>query len=367
METNNIPPNEAYYVFKGEELLGPFTISDLQEFVKSGLILKRDIAFRADNPDSERTIEFFLNQIGLDIKVEHRGSIASQIRSIGKELIVPSSTFTKDPWKNDNRLFILSLVGLTLSVVLAILPVLTPFLVFYIVALYFSGIWGLFFHYLFKTSQVKPKLAILIFFITQLVVFVVWDLFGLPSLNPFNSLMESGSMIVSFISCILGVGVTEEFFKVLPIILILHYSKDLLKPQTMVYYGLVSGIAFGVFEGVQYQMGANFQILNEAPLAEGYVITFLLNIARLTCLPFLHAVWCGIASYFCAFAYLYPRYRKSLFLLAILIPAVLHGTYDFIGFANLSSLVTIPIVLISVVLLMVYLSINYSFHSKLAD
>lgn len=355
----------SFYVFKGEELLGPFTIDEMESFVHSGLVLVRDIAFRADHPEIELSVKQILNNEGRTCKVEHRGSLLSQIQSIGKELILPPTVFSKTPWKEDNRLFVLSLVGLTLSVILALLPAFTPFMVFYSVSLYFSGIWALFFNYLFRTSQVKWKLSVAIFFICQIVVFIAWDIMGLPSINPFYQLLETDNPILSLLSYVFGVGLTEEFFKVVPILLILHYSKDVMTPKTMVYYGLISGVAFGVFEGVQYQMGRNFQILSEAPLSEGYVITFILNIARLTCLPFLHAVWCGIASYFSAFALLYPRYRKSLYVLALLIPATLHGLYDFI--AGISSLFTIPVVLIAVVLLMVYININYSFHSRLAD
>ncbi len=363
--STHVPLHLSYYVYKGEDLLGPFTIEDMQAFVHSGLLLTRDIAFKADASENERSVKDFLKSAGLSCKVEHRGKLGSQIKSIGKELILPPSVFTKEPWKSDNRLFVLSLVGLTLSVVMALLPVLTPFLVFYIVALYFSGIWALFFNYLFKTSQVKWKITVAVFFICQAVVFLVWDMFGLPSLNPFYLLLDTESPLLSLFAYIFGVGFTEEFFKLVPILLILHFSKDVMKPQTMVYYGLISGVAFGVYEGVQYQMGVNFQVLSETNLAEGYVLSFLYNIARLTCLPFLHATWCGIASYFGSFAYLYPRYRISLYVLALAVPALLHGLYDF--FAGISSLLTIPIILISVVFLMVYLRINYSFHSKLAD
>ena len=362
---NEPSPNEAYYVFKEDGLLGPFLINDICSFVHSGLVLKRDLAFRADIPNVEKRVEEILSEKGMSTKVEHRGNLFEQIKSIGTELILPHSVFTKEPWKKDSRLFILALVGLTLSILMPFLSIVPSFAIFYIVALYFSVIWGLFFHYLFKTSQVSIKLSVGLFFLCQLIVFIVWDILGLPQLNPLYSLLDSEPRVISAISYIFGVGLTEEFFKLLPILCILHFSKRVLRPQTMVYYGLISGIAFGVFEGVHYQMGANFKIFSDTTLAEGYVITFVLNIARLTCIPFLHAIWCGIASYFSSFAYLYPRYRIALYTLALLIPATLHGLYDYT--AGISSLLTIPIVIVSVVLLMVYLNINYSFHSRLAD
>ena len=358
-------PDDKYYVFKEDELLGPFRINDIQSFVHSGLVLKRDLAFRSDTPNVEKKVGDILSEKGMSTKVEHRGNLFEQIRSIGSELILPHSVFSKEPWQKDSRLFILALVGLTLSIVLPFLSFVPSFAVFYIVALYFSSIWGLFFHYLFKTSQVSIKLSIGLFFLCQLIVFIVWDLGGLPLLNPLYRLVDSDSPVLSAVSYVFGVGITEEFFKLVPVLCVLYFSKRVLRPQTIVYYGLISGIAFGVFEGVHYQMGENFQIFSDTSLAEGYVITFVLNIARLTCIPFLHAIWCGIASYYSSFAYLYPRYRIALYTLALLVPATLHGLYDFT--ASKSSLLTIPFVIVSVVLLMVYLSINYSFHSRLAD
>ena len=129
----------------------------------------------------------------------------------------------------------------------------------------------------------------------------------------------------------------------------------------------MSGIAFGVYEGVNYQLGPNFQMLLENNIADGYVFSYLSNIARLTSLPFLHAIWCGIASYFIAFAFLYPRFRVALYTLAILVPATIHGLYDYLCFNVPFALATVPVVIIGVVLLMVYLNIRYDFHSKLAD
>lgn len=358
---------EYYEIMKEDSILGPFNIDEISEFVRSGLILKRDYAYNVQYPDSFRTVEFFMKQHGKTISVEHCGSVISQIKDIGKELILPSKTFTKEPWRTDRKLFILALVGVGLSAVLSIVPFMNVFGIFYVVALYFSVIWGLFFYYLFRTNQVNLKITIAIFFGTQAVILLAYNILGISSLNPFEGLYDNGNAIISLLSCILGIGCIEEFVKLVPILIVLHYSKDVLKPQTVVFYGLLSGIAFGVFEGVQYQMGPNFQMLLENDIADGYVYSYLSNISRLTSLPFIHAVWCGIGSYFLAFAYLYPRYRRSLYLLAILIPASIHGVYDFLCFNVPISIVTIPVVIIGVVLLMVYLSIGYNFHSKLAD
>lgn len=354
-----------YCVFKGEDLLGPFTALELQEFVRSGLVLTRDLSFTIDEPDSERTVESFLKSNGLSCKVEHKGNLLKQISDIGKELILPPMTFTKEPWRQDNKLFVLSLIGISMSVILVIAELFSPHMIFYSIALYFSAVWGLLFHYLFKTTQVNLKLATLIFFVTQGVIIVAYNCFGISSWNPFYYFLDSTDGLVQLCSYILGVGLVEETVKFLPVLFILIKSKTVITPQTAVYYGLISGISFGVFEGVQYQTGVNLAIMANNPNEVGYAYSFLYNIARLTCLPFIHAIWAGISSYFGAFAFLYPRYRRSLFALAILIPSTLHGFYDY--FCGISQILTIPVVLIAVILLMVYQTINYSFHSKLAD
>ncbi len=356
-----------YEIMKEDAILGPFDINEIEEFVKSGLILKRDYAYDVQYPDSFRTVEFFMKRHGKTVSVEHKGNVFSQIQELGQELILPSKTFSKEPWRTDRKLFVLALVGLGLSVILSIAPFMNVFGIFYVVALYFSIIWGLFFYYLFKTEQVNLKTTAAIFFGTQGVILIAYNILGIGAYNPFEGLYENDNNIIALISCILGIGCVEELVKLIPVILVLHFSKNVLKPQTVVFYGLMSGIAFGVFEGVEYQMGPNFQMLLENDVADAYVYSYLSNIARLTSLPFLHAVWCGIGSYFLAFAYLYPRYRKSLYLLAIIIPATIHGLYDYLCFNVPISLATIPVVIVGVVLLMVYLSIGRNFHLKLND
>ena len=356
-----------YEVMKEDAILGPFNIDEIAEFVHSGLILKRDYAYNIEIPDDFKSVEFFLKKHGKEVSVEHKGNVFSQIKEIGQELIVPSTIFTKEPWKKDKHLFILSLVGLTLSGLIAIAPLLSAYTLFYCIALYFSTIWGLFFYYLFKTEQVKFKTTILLFFATQIITTLIFFVFNIGVLNPFEGLYDTGNVILSLISCILGIGVIEEFIKVLPVFLIIYFSKNVIKPQTAVFYGLMSGIAFGVYEGVNYQLGPNFQMLLENDISEAYVFSYLSNIARLTSLPFLHAIWCGIASYFVAFAFLYPRFRIALYSLAIFVPAIIHGLYDYLCFNVPFALATVPVVIIGVVLLMVYLNIRYDFHSKLAD
>jgi RsiW-degrading membrane proteinase PrsW (M82 family) len=324
--------------------------------VEDGKILKQDKAFLASNPTFVKTVGYFLKLENRNVKVKHKSSIFSQLKDIDRELILPKNSFAFKEIKKDSRLLMLALLGLTPAFLIRFFSGI-PFITFYVIALYFSIIWGLFFFYFFKTPQIKTKTTILLFFTLQFFVFVIWDILQLPSFPVINELYtftNSDSFLLQLIGFVLGVGVLEEAVKMLPLLLIIKKAKEPYIPQSMVFYGLMSGIAFGVFEGVQYQMGVNVKL--------DYSNAFFMNVARLTSLPFLHAIWTGIAGYFIAFANLYPKYRMSLYSLALFIPAIIHGLYDTLGWSILGLLLT----LISVILLNVYIKQGVNYQSKLS-
>ena len=338
------------YIIRNNQRFGPYTESGLLSYVNHGQVLVQDKAIK-DGDLQEHTVGYYLKQCGLKPNVTNKGNILSQLKMIGSELIFPKMTMLSKSFLIDQRFLILAIVGL-LPMVIVNMPF-GGFLLFYEVSLYFSIIWGLFFYTCFKTLQVKLKTTLLVFFLTQALVFALGDIIGLPKLNPFYTLLEM-PFPFSALGYVLGVGLTEELIKLLPLLFILRKAKEPLIPQTMVFYGLMSGIAFGVFEGVQYQMTVNAE--------QTYDVSFFLNIARLTSLPFLHACWCGIAGYFLAFAHLYPKYRRGLYVLAIAIPMLIHGLYDTFSSVRFLSLI---LVFIGLILLMVYLKQGLNYQSKL--
>lgn len=340
----------SIYIIRNSQRYGPYDEQALLSYVNQGQVLKHDKAI-ADGDTVERTAGFYLKRAGLKVRVPNKGNVVAQLRTIGSELIFPKTALFSKAFLKDQRFLILALVGL-LPMLIMNIP-LGGFFLFYEVSLYFFVIWALFFYACFKTQQVRWKTTLGVFFLTQLCVFVVWDVFGLPAFNPFYILTEA-SFPINIVGFVLGVGLTEELAKMLPLLLILWKAKEPLIPQTMVFYGLMSGISFGVYEGVQYQMTINAQ--------QAYDVSFFLNIARLTSLPFLHACWCGITGYFLSFAHLYPKYRRGLYALAICIPAILHGLYDSVaGFWG----VHLAVVFVGLMLLMVYLKQGANYQSKL--
>lgn len=346
-----------YIIIRDDGNLGPFNEQEIAEFVKSGLVLTREKCLNTLQPGSVMTVDDALRSRGIQVKVQQSGSLFDQLKTIGSNLLLPKVVFSAEPWKRDRRLLLMAIVGLTLSVLINIAGILPDLIIFYIVSLYFAVIWGLFFYYIFCTVQVRLKPTILTIFATQLITVILFYIIGIGG---FAELLGN-----NFLGCTIGIGVPEEFTKLAIILIILSKSKEVLTPATMVYYGLMSGIAFGIFEGVQYQTTANYAILLEdGASSTAYTQSFLMNIARLTTLPFLHAIWCGIGSYFAACSWIFPHYKTSLITLAILIPALLHGLYDYLVF-NEMAIFSIVVVFLSVVLLIVYISSHNKLEQKL--
>lgn len=339
------------FVVRNGKDYGPYTTDQLLRHIYEGAVIMNDVARDAATGEVA-TIKAFLKRQGIKAQVAHGGGVMQQLSNIGRDLIWPRESLVNRAWLHDKTLLVLAVIGLFPSLMLLIpMPQIG---VFYLMALYFSCIWGLFFYYLFKTPQVTLRTTVTTFFLTQLFVFIVWDIFGLVRFNPFYALTEV-AFPFDLLGFVFGVGLTEELGKMVPLFIICHQAKEPVWPRTLVFYGLMAGIAFGVFEGVQYQVTVNTTL--------DYTSAFYSNIARLTSLPFLHAIWCAIAGYFIAYAKLYPKYRRSLYLLAIAIPALLHGLYD--TFCQVSIFIAIAISFIGVFLLMAYLKRSQDYKSRL--
>jgi RsiW-degrading membrane proteinase PrsW (M82 family) len=340
----------SYYIERNGQKHGPYELDVLKKYVEDGLILLQDKIL--DTTGKDISVRDILKSNGIKLKIKSNGNIFQQIKLFGAKLLIPKDSLSFKNLKSDKRLLIIALVGLAPAFLITFTG--AGVITFYAIALYFSMIWGLFYHGVFSTPQVKIKKAVSLFFITQILIFVFVDILKIPSIHPLYPLTNPEmNLFNKFIGFTFGVGLFEEAVKLLPVYYIVRKSKTPLIPQTVVFYGLMSGIGFGVFEGVIYQLTVNSKL--------DYGASFFMNIARLTCLPFLHSIWAGISSYFLAFSFLYPKNRHSLWILALAIPSLLHGLYDTLGWS-------IPGLIISylgVTLLVIYLRDAKDFQNKI--
>ncbi len=329
---------------------GPYPLAAVQKFLAQGSLLPHDLAREEGTPPSgSLPLAKLLARAG--VKDPHAGNpfaLAMQnLKSFDLQLLFPWKTIRSLSWLNDKRLMYFAGVGLA---PLAALMIALGFtnnlsLAYWAIALYFSVLWATFFYFLFRTPQVEPRTCVTSFCFTAAVsVSVLLSLYHVPPWSWMVHLTESPAFLARLVGYVVGVGVNEELCKAAILFWWATRPGKQLTPQTVVFYGMMSGLGFGIFEGVKYQTGVN----REAGVDGAY----LMNIARLTSLPFIHAVWTGIAGYFIGFAALNPRKRYGLWVVAIATPAVLHGLYDAFngGFTSLL------MAFLSVILLSTYLA-----------
>jgi protease PrsW len=337
-------------IIRNNQNFGPYTIDVLKKYVEEGKILTCDKA-QMQHTSEITTVKDILKSNHISINRQNNGTIIQQVLTIGKDLLIPSFEFIKKDLFKDKRLIYLATIGLAPAFLIRF--TFQSIVTFYAIALYFSVLWAVFFFSLFKTYQVEIKKTIIIFFLSQLTALILVNLQSFPPFSILYSFTDSSNFILQVFGYTLGVGVLEEFIKAVPLYFILFKAREPMIPQTIVLYGLISGIGFGVLEGVIYQTGENTEL--------EYNNAFFMNVARLTSLPFLHAIWCGISGYFLSFSQLFPLNRKGLILLSISVPAILHGLYDVFTW----NLIGLGITIFSVLLLVFYIKKCLDYQSKL--
>lgn len=334
---------------------GPYDEAHALAFFKEGKILLNDLT-RVDNGMSEIPFKEAVARCGWELPSQTKPW--EVLGKIGLDSLFPIG---KDGLKSLLRMPRTRLILIAGLAPLAAL-LLIRFFIYFQFALYVSVLWGMFFWSQFKTDTSSAKVGIRCFCVTAffsttvLLILHATNWFGTNLLNSADLMSESPSLFSRLVGFFFRAGLPEEICKAAVIFWIVRRPGAVLKPQDVVLYGLLSGFGFGINEGLNYQLGVN--------RASGDVdVAYVLNFLRLTSLPFLHACWCGIASYFIAYAAIAPMYRHGLWILAILIPAVIHTAYD--AFCGVNCIVAFAFAALGVVLMLAYLEGAKSLRRKL--
>lgn len=193
------------------------------------------------------------------------------------------------------------------------------------VAFYFSAIWALFFASAFRAGGLSWRLSLIAYFGTSIIgmtfLLVTLALNFEAFRDPF---INAASLLISLPASIVFIGFPEELTKALVLFALWRWAK-LPALRAFIYYGMLSGLGFGIKEGVDYVFGPYAAQYNKDHNVEEFFFGIFL---RLSSLPFFHATWTGIAAFNIWFAAKIPSARSGLILLAILVPAVFHGVYD---------------------------------------
>jgi protease PrsW len=350
--------------------LGPYTLEELRQLHLNGTIRPDTTILSEDGLQSLPFQEFWAGTrrssedgpaAGLAGKWASVESFTLQARADLKALIphllLPWDEIKSFRWVQNRKFIAAAVIGLLPLLIIAHFGESGDIQsAYWAVALYFSGLWAVFFYYLFPSPRVTLLNSVLAFFGTGMIALTLLLVaYRFPPLSWIVNWTQSAAFPIRWLGYTAAVGLPEEACKAL-ILFFLWRKADPLPPQTMLFYGLMSGLGFGIYEGVSYQMGRN--VVASAGIGEYY----LLNVLRLTTLPFLHAIWTGIAGYFLGFAFLYPQRQRGLIIVAIGLPALLHGTYDAVG-----TYIKVLLATFSLLALMLYLAKSVDFERMIAE
>jgi RsiW-degrading membrane proteinase PrsW (M82 family) len=225
-----------------------------------------------------------------------------------------------------------------------------------------GALWTAFFVAAFKTERQLLKLGIAAFFATGVFgLLFVSVLQGVPPLSWIYLLLEpSRPFPVRVLAYIFGVGLLEELGKGLILVLLARVIGGLKDTADGVFYGLMSGLGFGVYEAIAYTEWVNphqshvLSVFAGSPTI-GLYGYFVASVVRVVSLPLLHAVWTAIVGYFIGLSFSARRKTPAPLILGLLIAAVLHGLYDAFQSAD-SPLVALAVAAFSLLLFLSYRS-----------
>jgi protease PrsW len=332
-----------FFIYRNIKEFGPFSSDQIIELYKEGFILSKD-QIRHENTDRFILVYEFLKINHLVIPQN-----SEKVYDIFRNLLKQTPSFIKfwvylyDGMQSNKELIII--ISIVITPIIGLYFVQFPLIVYGIYGLYFAAIWSLIIFKTIATSQVN--------FVKTLVVFIGTILFSVLLISaihssPIGSFLkfhtELDNFLFRFIAMFMGVAIIEEFCKQILIYWIIYSNKFVTSTRTALYYGMIAGIAFGIFEGVEYQIGIN----KEMGIDENYFF----NILRLTSLPFFHAIWSGIGAYILSLSFIIIKFRYSFRIIALLIPSLFHAVYNTFGLTILG----VSSVIVSFLLLIIYLT-----------
>ena len=332
-----------FYIKRNTKEFGPFNAENVKAACISGNILLRDLIRHEKTQKYITVAEFIeLNNIQIQQTEERLGDVFLNIFKLQSVFINPFKYLNSSVKENA---IIYILLGIVLIPILALFTSGIPMLSYSIYGVYFASIWALILYKIIATKQTDLRIVLIISIATVIVSGILITLFHQSSIwSLFKNLIDSNNLIFKFFGMLFGVAIIEEALKQVFVYVVLIRDKKVILPRTAILYGMIAGLAFGIFEGIEYQMTLNKTFTMD--------VNYFTNIIRLTSLPFFHAMWAGIGAYFISLSFIELKYKYSFRLMGLFIPALLHALYNTFGL----NVFGIAIVILSTILLTVYLT-----------
>ncbi len=164
------------------------------------------------------------------------------------------------------------------------------------------------FIYVFITFAMACGTTFLVFAIAPF-----WDFVGLK---------ENHNLFNDILYVIFRIGATEEFVKIIPVLILLVLSKQMDEPFDFILFGSVSALGFAFIENIQYLQSTNLKALNGR--------AFFSSVS--------HMFDTGIICYCMAMARYKGKSMLKAFFIGFGLASLAHGFYDFWLIFDFSSL-----------------------------
>ena len=187
---------------------------------------------------------------------------------------------------------------------------------FLFLMIYFALAWAACFYAFIAKGRTSFWIGIATAVFTRFVSRWFGHLLKYTILAPFYRINDSPTEILKFIGILGSYGFNEELLKILPVLILAFVLKRLKTPIDGMFYGAMSGLSFGAWEGFTYL---------EDP-SKGEVL--IVALVRITSGLFMHAAYTAIAGYFVAQAAT-TRRRVALCAIGIGLATILHTCFDF--------------------------------------
>ena len=196
-----------------------------------------------------------------------------------------------------------------------------------------------------KDNKKEPMgLLVGLFFLGVLSCFLTLFISGiLMKFVPFMQESENPSRLYIFLDCFLGVALIEEFSKWLMVYLKGYHHREFDEPYDGIIYAIFVSLGFAAFENIGYSV------------LGGYLTAI---VRSFTSIPG-HAAFGLFMGYYLSMAKIanyekkYNQEKKYL-ILSLVVPMILHGTYDFCIMANQDILYALFFVFIIVLFIVAF-------------
>ncbi|MEZ4958000.1 MAG: PrsW family glutamic-type intramembrane protease [Saprospiraceae bacterium] len=205
-------------------------------------------------------------------------------------------------------------------------------------ALFFAAVWGVIFKRFILNDAGSLKWPVAALFFSGIVgIWLLLLVYRLILPDFYLHLADSKNSMVSLFGFVFQVGIWEEMFKAIPLVIFLKMNNQKLDPLHLVTIGVFSGLGFAAFENLHYGDNA---VASAYSLTRDYGVTGLvsgvqnamvLTMLRAVSLVFCHGVFSGIVAYFVATAMMRKERVGALIVLGVGVAAVLHGLYDWLA------------------------------------